>query len=43
MTTHMKWTYGLSGFDYRIATLSKLNQIDIIGIIMPSFKMIGQF
>ena len=42
MTTHMEWTYWLSGYDYRVATLSKL-YLTYIGIIIPSLKLIWQF
>ena len=34
--------YGLSGNDYRVATLSKSFLI-VIGVIMQSLKLIGQF
>ena len=33
----LKWTYGLSGIDNRVAALSK-SYLTVIGIIMQSFK-----
>ena len=39
---YFKLTYGLSGNDYRVATLPKAYLI-VIGIIMQSVKLIGQF
>ncbi len=37
-----KWTYGLSGHNYRVATLSTLD-ITVLGIIIPSLKSTRQF
>ena len=36
------WTYGLSGTDFRVATLSK-SYLTATGITMQSVKSIGQF
>ena len=41
-STWFKWTYGHSGNDYRVATLSKSYQTTT-GITMQSLKSIGQF
>ena len=35
--TNIKWTYGLSCNDYRVATLSK-SYLTVIGIIMQGLK-----
>ena len=34
----LKWTYGHSGNDYKVDTLSKL-YLNTTGIAMPSFKI----
>ena len=41
-STCLKWTYGHSGNDYRVATLSK-SYLITTGITMQSLKSIGQF
>ena len=40
-STCLKWTYGLFGYNYRVATLSTLYQT-VLDIIIPSLKSIGQ-
>ena len=40
-TTYFKWTYGLSGNNMRVVTLSK-PYLTVAGIIMASFKLIRQ-
>ena len=37
-----KWTFGLFGQNYRVATLSKM-YLTVLGIIIQSLKSIGQF
>ena len=41
-STFLKWTYGHSDNDYRVATLSN-SYLTIIGITMQNLKSIGQF
>ena len=41
-STYLKWTYGYSGNDYRVAKFSK-TYLTIMGITMQSLKSIGQF
>ena len=41
-STCLKWTYGHSGNDYRVATLSE-SYLTTTGITMQSLKSIGQF
>ena len=40
--TCLKWTYGLSGYDYRVVSLSK-SYLTTTGITIQSLKLIGQF
>ena len=37
-----KFTYGLFGHNYRVASASAL-YLTVLGIIIPSLKLIGQF
>ena len=37
--TRFKWTYGFSGNDYKVATLTK-SYLTVIGITMQSLKSI---
>ena len=37
----LRWTYGLIGHNYRVATLSTLHPA-VPGIIIPSLKSLGQ-